>query len=835
MTAVDDPSRRALVASAFEQVVELEGTERDAMINSLDRSTRAEVESLLSALERKGQRLEPRLPLGARVLDGSAARVGAYRLLRLVGRGGMGAVYEAERADATFVKRVAVKLIREDVTGADVARRFARERAILAGLEHPNIARMLDGGTLADGREYLVMEFVDGESITSYCASRHLGIRQRLELFLHVCAAVQFSHQHFVVHGDIKPGNILVTVDGTPKLVDFGVAKVIEEGDSRTRDPLTALGALTPAYASPEQWRGESLSALSDIYSLGVVLYELLAGARPFAIDSRTTLDVLREIEAGARAPSVAASQGEDASGDDRRRRRMLSGELDTIVLTAIDALRRRRYQTVERLSDDVQRYLDGRLVLAQPATYRYRLTKFLRRHRKAVVAGTALALTVLVGGVVATVQARRANRERAVAERISNFLKQMLSAPDASWVHAGNADVRVADVLDAAAAQADSGLRSEPAAQAMVLRTIGAAYRALNRFDDADRELNKALKIDSARKAPGFPDLAEDFHELGWSMYQHGDWTTALKYYQEAHRHCAVPQADTSVVCYQAVADYALALTTRARFAESESVYTEVVRRGKIRFGENAAPLAVVYGNLGFIADNRGDLEGAERWYRLALGAWKSGPQPSERVVFYHSLAWNQLQRGNLAAAEQFAYDGVKSAHATDQDRAIATMMVYVDAAMARRRLLDADSARALLNQARRAIPPNTPGDHPTVSAQVLEDGIERLVANTPVVAESLFRAAERSRIKAYSEGDPRIARVQGWIGIAVGAQGRFNEAQTLISRAAAVLDSAYSPKHPLALEMRGALLQLDSARVAREKPSAAAARFGRYAAIRL
>ncbi|MEO8622229.1 MAG: serine/threonine-protein kinase [bacterium] len=838
MTRVGDAARRDLIASSFDAVCDLEADDRVAALATLTPDIRAEVESLISALERNGDRLEPRRSGEVNGIDGSMRRIGAYRLVRLVGRGGMGAVYEAERADATYVKRVAIKLIRDDVGGEDVARRFARERAILAGLEHPNISRMLDGGTLDDGREYLVMEFVDGVPITTYCAARNADVRDRLELFLQVCDAVHFSHQHLVVHGDIKPGNLLVTADGTVKLVDFGVAKVIEEGDSRTRDPLTALGALTPGYASPEQWRGESLSILSDVYSLGIMLYELLTGARPFASAARTTNDIVHAMEAGARWPSAAviASGPTDAQlSADRRRSKALAGELDTILLTALEANPRRRYGSVERFADDVRRHLDGRLVLAQPATKRYRFSKFLRRNRGSVAAGVALALALLGGGIAATIQARRANQARAVAERISGFLKQMLAAPDASWVHAGNADVRVADVLDAAAAQADTGLRSDPAAEAMVRRTIGAAYRALNRFDDADRQLNLALALDLKRNAPAFPDLAEDYHELGWSRYLRGDWPMAQKFYREANQRCGSSRVtDTSIVCYQSVADYALGLTMRGRSAEAESMYVELLRRGKLRFPTNSAPLAVLYGNLGVLADGRGDLPRAETMIRSAVGAWRSGPEPSERPVYYHSLALNQLVQGKLAEAEKAVLDGLRSVTNTHQERSLPAVLLQVDGAAVRRRLLDSAGASAYIARAHAAIPPNAPASHPVLSAIGIEVGLERLAAGDPVKAELALRDAERSRAAVYTAKDVRLARTRGLIGVALAAQGKFDDASALIRTAIPVLDSAYTGRHSLSLELHDALAQADSARAANETPAQVASRFARYIVAR-
>ena len=337
--------------------------------------------------------------------------IGPYRITGVIARGGMGTVYRAVRDDDTFQKTVAVKLVAAAGSPDTLARRFRLERQILGRLQHPNIATVLDGGTTDDGQPYLVMEYVEGRPITAYCDERQLATRPRLELFVGVCAAVQYAHQNLVVHRDLKPGNILVTADGTPKLLDFGIAKLLAAGvEPETAPTATLLPMMTPDYASPEQVKGEAVTTASDVYSLGVLLYELLAGRRPYVVRTDSLEEIVRAVCATEPPLPSSATQ---ALG-----RSELRGDLDTIVMKALRKEPERRYASVEALGDDLRRYLDGRPVRARPDTMRYRATKFVRRNRGLAAAAAVVAIA-LVGGLAATVrQARIAQHERALAQR---------------------------------------------------------------------------------------------------------------------------------------------------------------------------------------------------------------------------------------------------------------------------------------------------------------------------------------------------------------------------------------------------------------------------------
>ena len=368
-------------------------------------------------------------------------RIGPYRIVSEIGHGGMGSVYLASRVDEQYQQQVAVKLIKTGLGGDLIRRRFHTEMQILADLNHPNIARLHDAGETTDQVPYLVMEYVDGSPIHQYCAEHALSTEQRLKLFAIVCTAVQYAHQHLIVHRDIKPGNILVTNEGVPKLVDFGIAKLLERGaQSESPATVTAMHLMTPEYASPEQIRGVSVTTATDVYSLGVVLYELLSGRSPYRLKNRMPHEIAKVIcDEAPERPSAAITFGSSNGSNGKvtttsvvnlpKLRGRLKGDLDNIVLKAMRKEPERRYASVQQLADDIRRHLDGLPVSARPDTFGYRAGKFIRRQKVAVTAA-ALVLITLVFGIVATLnESRIAQAEKARAERRFNEVRQLANS----------------------------------------------------------------------------------------------------------------------------------------------------------------------------------------------------------------------------------------------------------------------------------------------------------------------------------------------------------------------------------------------------------------------
>lgn len=415
---MEEPSDH--LSMLFDAALAHAGPDRDAFVRGLgaDERLRIELERLLAAHDRAGSFLEG--PALASLGDGLAAwagrRLGVYEIAHEIGRGGMGVVFLATRVDALFRKQVAIKVLRSNLDEPELLDRFRRERQILATLDHPNIARLIDGGKTDEGLPYVVMDYVEGQPIDTFCRDHELSIEKRLRLFQTLCGAVHYAHQNLVVHRDLKPSNIVVARDGQPKLLDFGIAKLLQSdlpGETRT-----GLRPMTLDYASPEQITGDAITTASDVYALGVVLYELVSGERPYPGHSHSEHDLMRSIcEHVPDPPSRAIRDQVDGSGSNLKLRRQLAGDIDTITLKALQKEPSRRYSSAEQLSDDIARHLTGLPVLAQNDTVTYRTTKFVRRHTIAVAA-TALVIVAFLGGVVAIArEARVAERQRQLAD----------------------------------------------------------------------------------------------------------------------------------------------------------------------------------------------------------------------------------------------------------------------------------------------------------------------------------------------------------------------------------------------------------------------------------
>ncbi len=555
------PERWKKIRDVFDQLSDLPAKERDARLaqtGAQDPELEREVRSLLQASTAAGDFLETP-PVGQirRALSqhdpGRRSRIGPYEVVRELGYGGMGTVYLATRGDAQFRQTVALKLVRRGMDTDFILDRFRGERQILAALNHPNIARLLDGGSTEDGQPYFVMEYIPGVHLLQDCDARGLSTRQRLVLFQQVCAAVAYAHQQLVVHRDVKPSNILVTPEGVPKLLDFGLARLLEPEPAAAAGERTetALRFLTPEYASPEQVRGERISTASDIYSLGVVLYELLTGHRPYRLSGRRPDEVARAVcEEEPDRPSTAVGRLETMTsrdgtpqtltpdtvsatrgGDPKRLRRALRGDLDNIVLTALRKEPERRYASVEQLADDVRRHLEGRPIKARKDTVSYRAGKFLSRHRVGVGLAAAVTATVFAAAVMTIRSARVAQVQHREAERHFNEVRELANSflfefHDAIKDLPGATPARQLVVRRAleylqklsAGKTDDPTLRLELAeAYERIARVQGGLFEShLGDTEGALKSLLKALAIreEFARKDPADPRLAASLAE---------------------------------------------------------------------------------------------------------------------------------------------------------------------------------------------------------------------------------------------------------------------------------------------------------------------------------
>ena len=508
-----------VISTLFEMALELPKTERAAWLRTSSDDSKV-VRKVLLMLEAEDsdvrfldgpiQSIAPDLIIES-VESFDRQRVGSYRLVEQIGAGGMGAVYRGVRDDGQFDHQVAVKLMKPGGTSEDLQRRFLAERQILASLSHPNIARLLDGGVSEEGEAYFVMEYVEGVPITTYCANNRCSIEDRLRLVLNVCEAVSHAHQKLIVHRDLKPSNIFVTAGGRVKLLDFGIAKLIDTDVSTPDSPktLTGLHLLTPEYATPEQVTGDPITTASDVYQIGLLLYELLTGQRPYRFASRSLTELARVVsEEEAVKPSAVRPIGDlerEGQHPGGRWRSAVVGDLDAITLKALRKSPSDRYASVEKLADDIRAHLDGRPVSARGGTTTYRLKKFVRRHRWKVAA--AVAFTCLLSGYAATVtiQQARTAEQRDRAEHYAAFLTSLLASPDPFGIEADvdQREITVQSFLDRSVDKIRVELVGEPRLQASLLGTVGEVYTNLGVSEKARPVLLEALRLMIASRGP--------------------------------------------------------------------------------------------------------------------------------------------------------------------------------------------------------------------------------------------------------------------------------------------------------------------------------------------
>jgi serine/threonine protein kinase/tetratricopeptide (TPR) repeat protein len=532
------PEEWQRVRPILESALELDSAHRTAFLDGacVEQSLRREVESLIAVHEQAGTGFLSSPPVPGFVVDDEqhfrlppGKRIGPYKILEEIALGGMGAVYRAIRADGQYKQQVALKIVRSELGTELTATRFKNERQILAALNHPNIARILDGGTTAEGMPYFVMELIEGQRLDEYCDAQKLATNERLGLFLQVCSAVQYAHQHLIIHRDIKPGNILVNAEGVPKLLDFGIAKILESSEvsNQPEQTISLVRLLTPEYASPEQVKGEPITTASDVYSLGVVLYELLTGRAPYNLPPRTPHEISRAVcESEPEKPSTAVRRKQLPTGDGEGKHaadlvlsaaregspeklsKLLSGDLDNIVLMALRKDPQRRYASVDQFAQDIRRHLSHLPVVARKDTFGYRASKFIARHKAGVAVATLVTVALLAATGVTLRQARIAHVQQLRAERRFNDVRKlanslMFEVHDSIRQLPGATAARKL-IIERAQEYLDS-LAQESKSDPTLLRELAAAYARLATVQGHPQDSNvgdtsKALQ--NARKA---------------------------------------------------------------------------------------------------------------------------------------------------------------------------------------------------------------------------------------------------------------------------------------------------------------------------------------------
>ncbi len=656
-----DAQRWARVCAVLDQVLDApDEVSRRAVLENCcadDPALRAEVESLLQGRTAASARLDrPVLEWADQLVADESAQagenlagtlIGPWRLLSELGRGGMGTVWLAERSDAGFQQQVALKLLKRGLDSDEILRRFLAERAILARLNHPNIAHLIDGGVSASGRPWFAMERVEGEPITQWCDARRLPVSERLGRFLEVTDAVQHAHRQLVVHRDLKPSNILVTAEGQVKLLDFGIAKLLDAADAQgDLATLTRMGVrlLTPGYAAPEQLRGEPVTTATDVHALGVLLQELLTGQRPTTTQSHEIVTGSDTRPLPRPSTLVTDESGASRRSNRERLRRLLRGDLDTIVLRAMHPDPERRYSTAETLAQDLRRHLDGEPVLARPDSVGYRARKFVARNRIAVAAAV-LVLMALAGGLLATSwQAREAQTQARRATEVKNFLLGLFNAnyPE-SW---RGRELTAQDLLDEGARRIDE-LDDDPEVHAEMLATIGSLYLNQERIDLATPLLRRALEAQAALHGENSLEYAAALRSFSGVLALNDDLQGA---YQAGHRVLALRRQllgehTRTAESMRNLAHYCL-LTSRND--EALALLAEALDFGRRHAHAYPVQLARTLYDLGVARHELGDYAAAEPLLResLVLTREHEGEQNlnyARALSGYARLLWDQ------------------------------------------------------------------------------------------------------------------------------------------------------------------------------------------------
>jgi eukaryotic-like serine/threonine-protein kinase len=792
-------NRRKEIERVFEAALDQPAPARRRWVSDVcggDEDLRASVLRLLRAHQRAEGILDHSAAAASGLREPDAEhvaerRIGAYRLVREVGRGGMSIVYLAERDDRQYRQTVAVKVIRRGLDTPDLVQRFLAERQILASLSHPNIARLLDGGTTADGLPYLVMEYVDGEPLTDYCDRRRLTVEQRLQLFVAISRTVHHAHRNLIVHRDLKPSNILVTGDGEIRLLDFGIAKLLDPHHFPSALPQTGpeLRLMTPAYASPEQLRGEPVTTAADVYGLGVVLCELLTGEHPSRRQTR-----------GARP---------------RGRRR---GDLDRIVTVALREEPERRYPSAEQLAEDVEYYLARRPIRARGDSLPYRLGRFATRHRWGVAAAAAFVLLLVGYAATLTIKEREvraalehASLEAERSEQVTAFLLRLFEATDPDEV--GSDAITASQLLERGAARAEQ-FAHEPAAQAQMLDVIGRTWQHLGRYERAQPLLERALALRRGIFGDANAVVAESLHHLARLHHARGELDAAEALFRQALHTQRQLRGDEHVQAARVLAGLAVVHRDRGEHAHAESLGREVLEMRRRILGEEHPEVAESLHALAEVLRRDGRYTDARPLFRQALALRErllGDGHPAVAETLY-SLAVLLQQHGDVSEVESL-YRRALAIYRTSfgtEHPAIAAATSNLGLLMFRQG--DLEAADSLYRQAL-AMRRNVLGaEHPDVAVSLgLLAAVQRRKGEL-AEAEALYRESLAMQRRLFGGEHPDIGHGMNGLALVLRDRGDYAAADSLYEEVLAMRLRLLGERHPsvaTTLNDRGVLMR--------------------------
>jgi serine/threonine-protein kinase len=807
-----DTARWSRVREIFDAAIGLAPDQRAAYLAETcgdDTALLEEVRGLIAADERAADRLGHAVRDAAAVaLESSESaqlpmegrRVGPWRLVRELGHGGMGAVYLAERVDGAFTQQVALKLIRRGFDSGTLHDRFHAERRILARLQHPSIARLVDGGVTPDGQPWYAMELVEGDPIDRYCAAQKLDIDARLKLFAEVCRAVMYAHSCLVVHRDLKPDHVLVTQRGEVRLLDFGIAKLLDDSDDGAEQTRTGMRLMTPGYASPEQVRGERVGTTSDIYSLGVILYELLTGERPYDLQGKSIVEVERIVsQTQPERPSTRVS-------DTGKLRRALRGDLDVICLKALRKEPERRYGSVEALLEDITRHLDGRPVLARPDTVGYRFRKFVQRNRIGV-AVASVAAVLLVSTTVVYLRSLATERdlarsEAAKAEEVSAFLQRLFEVADPTENR--GATITARELLDAGAQRVEEELASQPEVQAVMMRLIGNVYASIGLTKKAQPLLEGALARHRALYGPRHEETILSMIALATETQDLGDLVNSEGLYREALAMATELYGTPHELVSETTRHLAFWEESNGNEAEAERLFKDALAQDRQLFPPDHERVVDAVVRLAGLQRRVGNRKEAEPLLREGLAAQRRirGDTHPDVASTMRNLASLLRDEKQYAEAESLYVGAIAILRAVYGEENPELPVVMNSYALMLGDKGEAERATVLQEEIVAMMTKVYGGPHPNLAAALHNLAANYRTAKRWADSEATYRRAAAMLQQVHPAGHPNIARPWQGLGNVYRDQKRWADAQRMFERALTIRQRALPKGHRLILE---------------------------------
>lgn len=794
--------RWAEIQALFHDALAVEPEQREALLSQADPQLRAEVTSLLQAHYDDPDFLEAPLTNAEWMEDAAVERIGPYQLVRPLGEGGMGRVYLARQETDAFTRFVALKVVKRGMDTEEVLRRFDAERRILASLRHSNIAQFLDAGATADGRPYFVMEFVDGERIDDWVSRTQPPLRQRLSVLRTLCGAVQHAHQNLVLHRDIKPGNVLIDIDGTPKLVDFGIGRLLDPAADGTRTHAAAR-RLTPEYAAPEQFGTEVVTTAADVYSLGVLLFELLTDQRPWQDD--------RTVDSVTPRPSDVVTQDDARPLAERTRlRRTLRGDLDNIVAMAMHPEPARRYASAAALASDLERYLAGRTVRARADSWGYRTAKFVTRNPWLVATAATLLIGSTTFAATARSQARTLERERDKAREVQGFLLETFGASTAEGAEGDSVSVR--QLLDSQTEVASVAFDGDPELQGAMLGVLADAYERLGLYERADSLARVALDLHQQVHTGDHADVAAALNLLGWVEHQRGELDEAVQHLQASVSMWRRLSGEGEEGLSRALNDLGSVHDQAGRMDEAEPLLREALALRSESAGPLDRSVAITSSNLAVLHYRRGEYAAADSLGQMALDALRASVGPDHRRTFIaqSNLATFRWVAGDLDGAAVLHEDLLERHTRTSGGRNARTasaMVAYASLMRAQNRHAEAAEmlSEALVIQMEVFGSPHRDIGN---TARILGVVLQRLGRNVEALAS--FEHALAVHREVFEAGHPLIGEALVGVAIANAELGGYPAAVSALEEAIGVFEAQSGPNDDRTADARLRLVEV-------------------------